>query len=365
MRIKFSFLTTALITVSSSCFANVQGMNSQQLAQFAQAQPIGNQSYHSQPQSYNSTDSALAQQKIDELDALIQSSYVNNSVSNTATSSYSLKGYNRNTPVVKREVKIHKNVDQDDIEVAPVAPVAQVAQVEQVAPVEPPETDANWITKVAQYDSMLIKEERRLLQSQPKMAAITHNQGYVKQNYQGPTVKKVSYSYPKATGLSYTGINPPSPNNRAPILGNSDFYAFKPASIDCVMEAARSYEVPAHVLLGIASQERGKNGQRVRNTNGSYDLGHFQLNTIHFKSDGVFRNIDINDAKWRGCYNAELAAWLLRKQLLRTNKSSDFWTRVAGYHSWTPSKNAIYRKSVRKYAEDWKVWLNKRNMSVL
>ena len=74
-----------------------------------------------------------------------------------------------------------------------------------------------------------------------------------------------------------------------------------PATIPCVITAAVRHGVPANVLLALASLEGGKNGQLVRNTNGSYDVGHFQINTIHFGEKGVFNHIRKDDAAWRGC----------------------------------------------------------------
>jgi len=60
-----------------------------------------------------------------------------------------------------------------------------------------------------------------------------------------------------------------------------DFYAVRPADIDCVVQAAQRQGVPANVLLAISSKESGKNGQSVSNSNGTFDLGHFQINTTH------------------------------------------------------------------------------------
>ena len=93
--------------------------------------------------------------------------------------------------------------------------------------------------------------------------------------------------------------------------------AYKPADLDCVLAAASRQNVPANVLLGLSSIEMGKNGQAVRNKNGSYDLGHFQINSVHFGKNGIFTKMGIRaeDAQWRGCYNAELAAYLLRTHL--------------------------------------------------
>ncbi len=47
-----------------------------------------------------------------------------------------------------------------------------------------------------------------------------------------------------------------------------EFYATKPATIECVVEAANRQGVPANVLLAISSIEYGRNGQLVKNKNG-------------------------------------------------------------------------------------------------
>lgn len=143
-------------------------------------------------------------------------------------------------------------------------------------------------------------------------------------------------------------------------------YAVGPATIDCVVEAARKQRVPANVLLAIASVEGGKNGQFVGNTNGSQDIGHFQINSVHFSQGGQFASspsITQQDVAWRGCYNAALAAWMVRKQL-DDNTDQDYWTRVANYHSRTPKYNSIYRKKLVPLAVKWGDWLQRRYLNV-
>lgn len=143
-----------------------------------------------------------------------------------------------------------------------------------------------------------------------------------------------------------------------PRLNEADpLHKVGPADIPCVIQAAIRQGVPANVLLALASVESGKNGQFVRNTNGTDDLGHFQINTTHFDTQaGVFRQISKVDAAWRGCYNAELAAWFLR-QRLEAPGATDYWVKVANYHSATAEKNAIYRRKLVPLAARWGRWL--------
>lgn len=136
------------------------------------------------------------------------------------------------------------------------------------------------------------------------------------------------------------------------------FYSTQPATIECVVEAANRQNVPANILLAISSIEYGKNGQLVKNKNGSLDIGHFQINTIHWGKNGVFtrHGIKKEDVQWRGCYNAELAAWLLRRSL-EENTGQGFWVKAANYHSKTPKNNAVYRKKLIPLAVKWGQYL--------
>lgn len=143
---------------------------------------------------------------------------------------------------------------------------------------------------------------------------------------------------------------------------SDDFYGRHPATIECVIEAANKQDVPANILLAIASQEAGKNGQLVVNKNGSIDISHFQINTSNWNRGGAFARypaITKEAVQWRGCYNAELAAWLLHKHLTE-DSNPDFWTRVANYHSKTPSLNATYRSALIPLAIRWGKWLQQR-----
>lgn len=143
-------------------------------------------------------------------------------------------------------------------------------------------------------------------------------------------------------------------------LPNKNDYQREPATIECVINEAKRYNVPANVLLAIASIENGKNGQYVTNTNKTQDIGHFQINSSHWKPGGYFYGISDfseEDAAWRGCFNAALAAWILNFQLNSISYSSDYWTRAAAYHSRTQIYNQRYRKNLIIYSIQWGHWL--------
>lgn len=122
----------------------------------------------------------------------------------------------------------------------------------------------------------------------------------------------------------------------------------------CAISAAVRYEIPANIVLAVAEQEAGRPGLWVANTNGTYDVGSMQFNTTYLR--GLARyGILPRDVAAAGCYAFDLAAWRLRQHLL--HDLGDVWTRVADYHSRTPSINAVYRRQIMVRAERWAGWL--------
>jgi hypothetical protein len=142
-------------------------------------------------------------------------------------------------------------------------------------------------------------------------------------------------------------------------------FSNEPATLNCIIEAANRQQIPANILLAISSIESGKNGQSVRNRNGSVDLGHFQINTIHWNQNGALAKLGVKreDVQWRGCYNAEIAAYLLRL-VINENTNQDYWTKVANYHSKNPSANNRYRAKLIPLASDWAKFLTNQYQSV-
>ncbi|MDY0029832.1 MAG: lytic transglycosylase domain-containing protein [Pseudobdellovibrionaceae bacterium] len=115
----------------------------------------------------------------------------------------------------------------------------------------------------------------------------------------------------------------------------------------CLMLAAQTYSVPPAVMVGILQVEGGNIGQQVRNTNGSYDLGPMQINTVWVPQLADYWGVDqITAARWvrdDACTNMGVAAWILRSHLDETGSLSQA---IAHYHSRTPSKGYAYRAKV-------------------
>lgn len=115
----------------------------------------------------------------------------------------------------------------------------------------------------------------------------------------------------------------------------------------CLMLAAQTYSVPPAVMVGIFQVEGGAIGQQVRNTNGTYDLGPMQINTVWMPQLADYWGVDSGTAaRWvrdDACTNMGVAAWILRSHMDETGSLSKA---IAHYHSKTPSKGYTYRAKV-------------------
>lgn len=122
-----------------------------------------------------------------------------------------------------------------------------------------------------------------------------------------------------------------------------------PLTADCVIDAARASGLPLAALIGILATENGKPGEAVQNDNGTFDLGPFQLNTIHVNelaAMGIAPEVVLRD----GCANAYAAAWLLRREYNRTAKNKgDIWQAIGAYHSRTPHRRDAYIVKVQSH----------------
>lgn len=115
----------------------------------------------------------------------------------------------------------------------------------------------------------------------------------------------------------------------------------------CLMLAAQTYDVPPAVMVGIMKAEGGKVGQQVRNTNGTYDLGPMQINTLWMpqlaKQWGVSKETAQKWVRDDACTNINVAAWILKGHL---DETKDLKQAIAHYHSRTPHHGNRYRSRV-------------------
>lgn len=120
----------------------------------------------------------------------------------------------------------------------------------------------------------------------------------------------------------------------------------------CMLLAAQTYNVPPEILLGILKAEGGRIGQEVKNTNGTYDLGPMQINTIWIPELARAWKVDESTARrWvrdDACTNIRVSAWILKSHYRETK---DYEKAVAYYHSRTPKYGEAYRSRVFEMME--------------
>lgn len=125
------------------------------------------------------------------------------------------------------------------------------------------------------------------------------------------------------------------------------FPPMRPLTADCVVDAARASGMPVAALFAILATEGGKTGEALRNRNGTWDMGPFQVNTAHVNelaAMGIAPETVLRD----GRINAYAAAWLLRKEYRRTG---DLWQAIGAYHSRTPHRRDAYIRRVQANLE--------------
>ena len=124
--------------------------------------------------------------------------------------------------------------------------------------------------------------------------------------------------------------------------------------LSCSLAAAQRFQVPANVILAVATVENGRAGLWVPNTNGSYDLGAMQLNTSYIATLARY-GIRADHVLAPGCYAYMLAAWRLHGHL--AHDAGAPWQRVANYNSRTPIFNLRYQERLAPAAAAWRNWL--------
>lgn len=113
---------------------------------------------------------------------------------------------------------------------------------------------------------------------------------------------------------------------------------------ECVSTASTTYGVPELVIRAILKQEGGLVGTMSRNTNGSYDLGPMQINTINLGLiSKKYPFLDWRHITYNPCINIMVGTWFLQQKI--KNRNGVIWEGIGDYHSTTPSKRSVYLRS--------------------
>lgn len=117
----------------------------------------------------------------------------------------------------------------------------------------------------------------------------------------------------------------------------------------CILLASNTHNVHPTALYGIYLVEGGRSGMENKNTNGTYDLGVMQINTVwlselstkHKKTKREIATKLVYDT----CFNVDTAAWILKSHM---KNEPNMLKAIGNYHSKTPKYNFKYRKKVYK-----------------
>lgn len=115
-----------------------------------------------------------------------------------------------------------------------------------------------------------------------------------------------------------------------------------PGKAACFEEAAARYQVPSVLLKAISRVESAGNPSALnRNKDGSFDIGHMQINSrwlpklSHF---GISR-----DQLWDPCTNTLVGAWILAQNVRRIGYS---WSAVGAYNAASPVMRDRYARKI-------------------
>ena len=120
------------------------------------------------------------------------------------------------------------------------------------------------------------------------------------------------------------------------------------ASEFCFEEAGQMYGINPIVLKSIAKVESNYDPAALnKNTNGTYDVGLMQINTIWKPLLGKERWNLLENA----CFNTKTGAWILAMCI---NKYGYNWKALGCYHSQTPELSEQYAKKVFSHLQKLK-----------
>jgi soluble lytic murein transglycosylase-like protein len=110
----------------------------------------------------------------------------------------------------------------------------------------------------------------------------------------------------------------------------------------CFNQASQRYSIPVQILKAISRTESGGNPSAFhRNVNGSFDIGHMQINSSWLPSlakTGITQQQLLNP-----CTNTYVAAWILAGNIRRMGYD---WKAIGAYNARSPDKAAVYSRKI-------------------
>lgn len=110
----------------------------------------------------------------------------------------------------------------------------------------------------------------------------------------------------------------------------------------CFEEAAARYRVPSSLLQAISRVESSGNPAAThRNSDGSYDIGHMQINSRWLPT---LQRYGISKEKlFDACTNTYVGAWILARNISRLGYG---WLAIGAYNASSQSKRISYAHKV-------------------
>lgn len=123
------------------------------------------------------------------------------------------------------------------------------------------------------------------------------------------------------------------------------------ASLQCLRAEEQRRGLPFGLLQAIAQAESGMNAFAINrsNTNGSYDIGLMQINSIHLhrlRAKGIER-----EHLWNPCVNAAVGAFILQEFIARHGMT---WKALAAYNTGSPrARPTAAQRYVARVSHYW------------
>lgn len=113
---------------------------------------------------------------------------------------------------------------------------------------------------------------------------------------------------------------------------------------ECISFNSQHFGVPELAIRAILDVENGKMCTVSKNSNGSYDLGPMQINTINLSYiQNYYPEATLQDIACKPCLNITIGSWLLSQ---RIEETQDIWKGIGHYHSRTPKYRDRYLKKI-------------------
>jgi len=112
--------------------------------------------------------------------------------------------------------------------------------------------------------------------------------------------------------------------------------------VECINQAAVTYHVPAVLIVSVLLTEGGKVGSMTSNTNGTFDYGPMQINTVWLDKIKPY-GFSEHSIQYDPCVNVWVGTWILSQRIA---DATDVWYGVGSYNSYSLPQNYRYKHKV-------------------